>query len=396
MKNIIFVIPTLGNGGAEKSLLAVLQNIDYSEYNVDIFSLRPTGLIADMIPDKVNVLPLSDSFTNFKLPLGQSVKRDIKKLKFCQAYNRIMYSVVLRKYNMTNRAEQYAFKYLKRFIGNNFKHYDAGIGYLEKTSNYIVSEVIDADVKIGYIHSDYNKLQMDKCMDEDLMRGLNYLVTVSDTCAEILKEALPGFSEKVRVIENIIDKNKLMMQAREENPFDDNFNGTRIVTVGRVSHEKGPDIALEACRILVACGCKIKWHMIGAVDDLSIKEKIKAYCLEEIFFLEGLHKNPYKYVFNSDIYVQPSRYEGKSIAIEEAKVLEIPIVTTGFTTAFSQISEGLTGLIADEISGQALASAIKRLINDHELYCRLKENLKEESGNTDELKKLTALIEDRK
>jgi glycosyltransferase involved in cell wall biosynthesis len=391
MKRILFVIPTLGNGGAEKSFLSVLESLDYSEFEVDVLALRPTGLISQMLPPQVNVLPLERRYVNFKKPLPASILAFAKSLSFCDVFNRIAYSFILKKYRMSNYAEQRAFRYLKGFL-NNGLHYDVAISYLEKTSNYFVSECVDADTKIGYIHSDYEKLGLDPELDMRLMKNLDYLVTVSDMCADILKESLPAFAGRVRVIENIISKKTILERAGEFLPYNDSFDGIRIATVGRLSYEKGPDIALEACRLLVEGGYNIKWHMIGAIDMEGIVESAEKYGLKGRFIFENLQSNPYCYVFNSDIYVQSSRREGKSIAVEEAKVLGIPVVLSNYSTAPCQINNGITGIIADDISAQSVAAAIKNLIDDKALYNNIKQALKKEAGNEHEINRLVDLI----
>lgn len=393
MKKVLFIIPTLGNGGAEKSFISMLENLNSHKYEVDVFAIRPTGLIADMLPDYVNLLPLPQNLVNFKLEIKQSITAFLKKLDLLSAYNRIMYSYVLRKYEKTNKAEQFAFKYFKYGFKDCFAHYDVAVSYLEKTTNYLVSEVIDADVKIGYFHSDYNKLNLDNDIELKLIKNLDYLVTVSDNCADIIKESLYPFADKVRVVGNIISKDKILSSAMEENPYTDDFKGIRIVTAGRVSPEKGPDIAIEACRILVEKGYDIKWHIVGQVDDKNMPSLARSNGVSERLVFEGLQTNPYKFIYNSDIYVQPSRYEGKSMAIEEAKLLGVPIVTSAFTTASAQIKQNENGLIADAISPQAVADKIEELIEDKVLYSKIKQNLLKHISNEDEIKKLESLID---
>lgn len=393
MKKVLFIIPTLGNGGAEKSFISMLENLNSQKYKVDVFAIRPTGLIADMLPDYVNLLPLSKELLDFKFGLIHSVMNYLKKAHISGAYNRLMYSYTLKKYHKTNEAEQRAFKYYKSIFKNYFGHYDVAVSYLEKTTNYLVSEIIDADIKIGYYHSDYDKLNLNRDLEVSLIKNLDFLITVSDSCAEILKKALPMFADKVRVVENIISRKKLYSKAIEENPFKDCFNGVRIVTVGRVSHEKGPDIAIETCRILCEKGYNIKWHLVGQVDDQDMVTLAKTNGVEDRIIFEGLHTNPYKYIYNSYIYVQPSRYEGKCIAIEEAKILGIPVVTSAFTTAPSQIEQNQNGLIAKEISAEAIADKIELLLKNRDLYDTIKQNLLNYQSNEEEILKLEALLD---
>lgn len=393
LKKILFVIPTLGNGGAEKSFISMLENLNSKKYEVDVFAIRPTGLIADMLPDYVNLIPLPEDVVSFKEGVKNSVLVFLRKGKFGTAFDRLMFSYTIAKYQNTNEAEQRAFKYYKRVFKKYFEHYDVAVSYLEKTTNYIVSELVDADVKIGYYHSDYNKLNLNSDLEKKLTENLDYLVTVSENCADILKESLPEYAGKVRVVENIISRKTLLEQAKEENPFIDSFNGIRIVTAGRVSHEKGPDIAVETCRILKEKGYSVKWHLIGKVDDQTALSLTEKYGLSEDIIFEGLLTNPYKFMYNCDIYVQPSRFEGKSIAIEEAKALGIPVVTSAFTTAFSQIDQSKTGLVADAISPEAIAEKIEMLIKDKVLYEEIKRNLETYQSNEDEVLKLEKLFD---
>lgn len=393
VKKILFIIPTLGNGGAEKSFISMLENLNAEKYEVDVFAIRPTGLIADMLPKYVNLIPLPKKLIYFKENVIKSVLNLLKNGNVSGVYNRIMYTYILGKYQKTNEAEQRAFRHYKNTFKNYFGHYDVAVSYLEKTTNYIVSDLVDADIKIGYYHSDYKKLRLNSTLEKELIKNLDYLVTVSESCADILRESLPEYADKVRIVENIISKNKVYEQAISENPFDDGFEGIRIVTAGRVSPEKGPDIAVEACRILRERGHNIKWHMVGKVDDESMLPFAEKNGVSDRIVFEGLQKNPYTFIYHSDIYVQPSRYEGKSIAIEEAKVLGIPVVTSAFTTAFSQIEQGKTGLVASEISAQAVADSIEALIKDEALYNRIKSNLKNYQSNEDEILNLEKLFD---
>lgn len=393
IKKVLFIIPTLGNGGAEKSFISLLENLNFNKYEVDVFAIRPTGLVADMLPDYVNLISLPQDVVDFKDSIKKSSLKFLKKGKINVFLNRIMFSYTLVKYQKTNEAEQRAFRYYKGVFKNYFSHYDVAVSYLEKTTNYLVSEIIDADIKIGYYHSDYNKLNLNSDLEKKLVENLDYLVTISDNCADILKEALPEYADKVRVIENIISRKSLLRQAKKEYPFKDGFKGIRIVTAGRVSHEKGPDIAVETGRILREKGYNIKWHLVGKVDDETAVTLAGKYGLSENFIFEGLLVNPYKFMYNCDIYVQPSRFEGKSIAIEEAKALGVPVVTSAFTTAFSQIEQNKTGLVAEAISPEAIAEKIEVLIKDKILYEQIKHNLESYKSNEDEVLKLEKIFD---
>ena len=160
--------------------------------------------------------------------------------------------------------------------------------------------------------------------------------------------------------------------------MNDNFNGLRILTVGRLSTEKGQDIAIKALAKLIKRGYKVKWYCLGEGNARESYEKIiEEYQVEDYFVLLGASSNPYPYMKQCDIYVQPSRYEGYCITILEAKVLHKPIVTTNVNGVNEQINNGKTGLITDMYANELFLS-VEKLIKDANLRNQLVENLKVE------------------
>ncbi len=262
-KKVMFVIPSLESGGAEKSLLTLLSLFDYEKYEVDLFAFNPSGMIKDMLPDQVNLLDLPTDYIISKLPLHKSVLSFLKRGKIRIAIDRIKYSMVLRKYGYSNKAEQYAWKHMKKFLTLQQKKYDVAIGYLEKTSNYYVVDMVNSNTKIAYIHSDYEKLNTDKSFDKKYFEKTDFTVTVSQSCSESLKNNQPSVAGKIRVIENIVSKETILDLSKEGKGFERNDSNTIILTVGRLSKEKGVDLAIEACKLLLVDGYKIKWYHIG-------------------------------------------------------------------------------------------------------------------------------------
>ena len=133
-KNILFIIPSLGAGGGEKSLINLLSQFDYSKYNVDLFLLNHDGLFMDLIPKEVNILSISEDIRIFNLGIVSSILKFLLIGNFKLAYSRLMFCLINRFYS-DGIGEQYSWKYLKNAIGTLEKKYDVAIGYLEKTSN---------------------------------------------------------------------------------------------------------------------------------------------------------------------------------------------------------------------------------------------------------------------
>ena len=210
----------------------------------------------------------------------------------------------------------------------------------------------------------------------------------------MLWKFFPEIKERIVKIENISSPEalkKFSVGVPEEYAGADK---KILLTVGRFSPQKGYDTAVDAAKILKDNGAAFKWFAIGKGElKKQIEEKIEAYGLQEDFILLGEKSNPYPYIQGCDIYVQPSNFEGKSIAIDEAKAFSKPIVATKFSTVFDQLSDGETALLA-EIDARDVADKIMRLINDKALCKKLSDTLaRTHRGNEEELEKFYKLLE---
>ncbi|WP_338449833.1 glycosyltransferase [Niallia oryzisoli] len=394
-KNLLFVMPSLSAGGGEKSLVNLLSQVDYNSYNVDLLLFHKNGIFLNLLPKQVNVIePLGD-YTTFKYPLNHAVRKFIKKNKFHLALGRLIFALKNRAIKDTSRAEQYTWKYQSRSINVLEKEYDAAIGYLEKSAIYFVVDKVKSKRKIGWIHTNYTNSGMDGYFDQPYFNQLNQIVTVSEECARSLNENFKGIDDKVKVIYNIVSPTLIHQLA--DNPIKDSLsagpNETSLITIARLSYEKGIDIAIRACEKLVNKGYKIKWHVLGEGNERDrLEEMIRKKGLEDHFILLGLRENPYPYVKMGDIYIQPSRYEGKSIAIDEAKILHKPIIVTNYETAKDQITNEINGLIVD-MTEKGLSEGIERLIQKQDLKRSLINNLSNEQlGTENEINKLYEII----
>lgn len=392
-KDILFIIPSLSAGGGEKSLINLLEQIDYTQYNVDLFTLNKDGLFLDFVPNEVNIIENPKDLEVFKLSILKSITKFLVNRNLRLAFNRGMFFIKNKLKISVSKREQYSWKYIKGAIGVLDKKYDVAIGYLEKTSNYICIDCVQADKKIGWIHTDYNKLGVDKKFDKRYLSQLDYIVTVSEECAQVLKKEFNDLSKRIRIIKNIVSPSTIKKMSLENIDIKTINNEKIIVSVGRLSCEKGFDIAVKSCKILKDRGLKVKWILIGdGVEKANIEKLINENKLMSDFILVGVKSNPYKYLSKADIYVQPSRFEGKSIAMDEAKILGKPIVATNFSTVRDQINDKVDGIIT-EMNERSLADGIELLINDSKLYSNIVNNMREMSlGTESEVNKLYELI----
>ncbi|PGZ56850.1 glycosyltransferase, partial [Bacillus cereus] len=258
--------------------------------------------------------------------------------------------------------------------------YDVAIGYLEKSPIYFVVDKVKAKKKIGWIHTNYSNSGMDCDFDNVYFEQLDNIITVSEECAKSLEENFAHLKYKIKSIYNIVSPN-LISELSNVNSIDNCMSDksyVNILTVARLSYEKGIDMAIESCKQLVNKGYKIRWYVLGEGREREALEKlIESEKLEEVFKLLGIRENPYPYIKQTDLYVQPSRYEGKSIAIDEAKILNRPIIVTNFNTAKDQIEHGVNGLIVS-MNAKSISSGIETMLKDVQLRENLRRNLSKE------------------
>ena len=393
-KNVLFIMNKLVCGGAEKSLISLLEEIDYSRYNVDLFLFKHEGMFLRKLPEEVNLLPEPKNYKFFDMPVKKSMIKLIKDKNVKGAYNRCMLGFLAKTEKNGAAIEQRFWKYLSKSIENLEKEYDAAIGFQEKNPIYFCIEKVKAKKKIGWIHTDYEKLGIDSKREELFFEKLDYLVAVSDELVRVLTRNFPDLHRKIICVKNILSSKIVKNLALEKvNFIEKSDNSVSLISVGRLAKEKGLDITLEALEILINRGHNVSWYLIGEGNMRSLLEKnIEEKKLESRVKLLGLKENPYPYIQQADIFIQTSRYEGQSIAIEEAKILHKPIVITNFATAKNHITNRKNGIIA-EMNPLAVANAVESFIIEEELKQRVTRNLeKEDFGTEDEIQKLDELI----
>ncbi|MEK3881790.1 glycosyltransferase [Paenibacillus sp. PL2-23] len=394
-KNLLFVMPSLSAGGGERSLINLLSHIDYEKYNVDLFLFSHRGLFYELLPQQVNVLPLPPHYVMFSNLLPVSIGSFIAEGKPVLALNRLLYAISNRSYQNVARSEQASWRYLAPSIDPIPETYDVAIGYLEKTSIYFCIDKVTAKKKIGWVHTDYDKMGMDPEYDRKYFQQLDHIVTVSDECANVLKVRFPEQTSKVQIIHNIVSPFLIreMASLEKHDIYNRKTDEIMILSIGRLHSDKNFELAISACKELVDRGFKVQWHIIGEGEDRDkLQKQINELEINHCFHLLGLKSNPYPYLQQADIYVQTSRFEGKSIAIDEAKILNKPIVITNFSTAQDHIADGIEGIIAN-MTPSEVAGAIGKIIENHQLRERFREHLSTmEFGTESEINKLYQLI----
>lgn len=391
-KKILFVMNNLNCGGAEKALVSLMQNIDYSNYEVDLYLFKHEGLFLKQLPKEVTLLKAPLEYVFFDMPFFKALLLSLKMGRLDIFFGRIGVTYVYKSINSASAKEQKAWNYISKCIPKIDKKYDLSVGYLQRMPNYFCVDKTNAVKKVGFVHNDYEKLKMDISIDSYYMNQLDAILTVSETCEAILMKTFPQHSHKIAVMFNIVSPKIIQTLSNAAVTMDTGLK--TIVTVGRLNKQKGYELSIEACGILKKQGIIVKWYVLGDGEERATLEMlIKEHDVEENFILLGIVENPYPYIKQATIYVQTSRFEGKSIAIDEAKILDKPIVVTNFETVFDQIESEINGIIVPMIPTE-IANGIRRLFEDTPLRDNLVANLrKEKKGNESEIEVFYKMIE---
>ena len=393
MKKILIAIYNLYAGGAQKSLISFLNTIPKDKYVIDLFLLNKDGLFLSQVPEFVNIIEGDKTF--------QSIHHSLFDQKFFSVqdfslWGKCLFSRLQSKKLKNLHREQSHWKTWKTYVNSLPEEYDCAIGYVEGVMNYFVMDKVKAKRKILWIHNVYTSLHYNISFDFDYFNQADYVVTMSESGVQSLQACFSSIKSKFIVLENISNGNlikKLAKKPIKEEEFNE-FNGLKLLSIGRLMDQKNYPLAIATAAELRKRNIKFLWYVIGEGFDRPILEAlIQKESLENCFKMIGLRSNPYQYMQIADMIVMTSKFEGRSIALDEAKILNKLIVTTNYTSATDVVTNGKTGLIC-KMTPQAVADAICELNSNKSLATHIISQLQVENwDNTNEVEKYYAAIE---
>lgn len=383
MKKVLFVINTLGCAGAETALMELLKSLDEKEYEISLYVLMGQGEMIDKIPGNVKLL--NDHYCKESVLSKQGKQAMIKTVwrtfwKNGDVFGKISY--IIRTFSaMRSKGKIQPDKILWRVISDGSPRfeetYDLAVAYLEGGSTYYVAEHVKAKKKAAFIHIDYESSGYTKAMDRNCFDKIDRIFTVSDEVKKHFLNVYPKYQDKVMVFHNIINQDEIRKKAEEGTGFEDHFDGVRLLTVGRLTYQKAYDIAIDAMKLIKDRGYKVRWYILGEGSERpTLEKKVKELGLEKEFLMPGAASNPFPYYKQADIYVHATRFEGKSIAIQEAQTLGCAIVASDCNGNREQIIQDEDGLLC-QLDPESIAEAVISLAEDKEKRIRLGNAAKE-------------------
>ena len=431
-------------GGAEMALVGLLQALDYTKYNVDLFLHAHRGEMMQFIPKEVNLLPEIKGYAHIECPMKQALLDGCWGVLFGRLKAKWLTKKYLRKKGVTESAAglQYVADCVSPFLPSlhQFGEYDLAISFLQP-HNY-VAEKVRAKKKICWIHTDYTRIDINVEQELPVWNAFDHIISISPDVTKTFLQVFPSLSNKIVEMENILSPEFVRKRSEEfnvnlnHNPntnpnpnpndddnfpltakhsplnhnFNDNFpltahrsplnvNYVNLLSVGRFCEAKNYDNVPDICKKIVSSfksqdpKLSIRWYLIGfGGDEQLIRQKIAEAGMQDHVIILGKKSNPYPYIKACDIYVQPSRYEGKSVTVREAQMLCKPVVVTNYPTAKSQIQDGIDGKIVP-LDNEGCAQGLAEFIMNTELQEQITEYLRSHDyGNMGEVDKLYKLI----
>ena len=399
-------------GGAESSLIGLLEALDPERVDIDLFIFSHQGIFMNAIPEFVHLLPEIGAYSVVEHPMTETFMKGHWGVLMARVLAKLQ-NVIYYKNHVDTRPHTAIWGYLGRNLARvlpnlyQYGEYDLAISYLNPHD--IVLRNVKAKKKIAWIHTDYKQISLNAEMELPVWNGYDNIVSISPDVTKSFVEVFPTLKDKILEMENILPRNLILGRADEPlkllkplKPFKQEGVLT-LCSCGRLGYAKNYDnIPFMAKKLRELIGKPetekprnletFRWYIVGPgdyseIDVLSEKLGVK----ENVIFL-GPSDNPYPYIKNCDIYVHPSRYEGKSMVVREAQVLCKPVIITNYPTANSQIQDGVDGIICDQ-TNEAVAEAIFELANDEEKQVELIDYLKSHdmSGQA-EVEKIYALL----
>lgn len=389
--HIIILIHYLELGGAEMALIGLLHALDPSRADVDLFVYNHRGPLMQYIPEWINLLPEIGAYSVIEEPITVALKRRHIGVVAGRLWAKWQFKQ-FRKNHPAHGDDGAIMQYVGDYVTphlpniNPDTEYDLCISFL--TPHNIGLDKVKAKKRLAWIHTDYSTIDIDTKRELPIWGAYDKIVSISDEVTNSFLKCFSSLSSKIIRMENILPFNYINNRSNEFDASKELTGEINLLSIGRYCHAKNYDNVPDIARRMVNAGLSgLKWYIIGyGGSEQLIRKKIAESGVEDYVILLGKKENPYPYIKACDIYVQPSRYEGKSVTVREAQILHKPVVVTNFPTAKSQIKDGVDGVIVP-LDNEGCAQRLTDFIKNKKLRASIIENLCDaDYSNVDDVK----------
>ena len=392
-KRILFIIGILDTGGVSKSMLSLLNVIDKEKYEVSLLMMNTSGAFSDQIPAGIRVL--SDSRLT-ALTSGFSGIKDLISFRKGIGFHPLLAILSLIRFILSFIDKSLAGVFLAHISPTiTEQSFDLIVDYNGQQDLYYMVDKLKGKQKITFFHSDYRKWRYYEKADRKYFGKVDGVYTISEECVSALKEVFPEYTDKFHLMENITSPSLINKLADEliEPALTKQQHDFIIASLGYVSIGKGSELAVQVAKKLKEVGISFEWWFIGGVtNDWDYQGFVKKNGLEDNVKFLGVKANPYPYLKRADLYVHLSKFEGKSIALDEVKVLCKPVVVTNFSTVHDQFEDRVNASIC-EMTVEDATDKVTELIHNASLRQSYIDYLKQHIvDNSNEIEKIYSLL----
>lgn len=376
---IIILMHYLELGGAEMALIGLLHALDPKRVDVDLFIYSHQGPLMQYIPEWVNLLPEVPAYSVIEKPMTEALRKGHAMVVGARVLAKLQHSRYIKNADIKGddgSIMQYIGDCVTPFLPsiNPKIEYDLCISFL--TPHNIGRDKVRAKKRLAWIHTDYSTVHFNAKKELPVWGVYDYIASISNEVTNSFVKTFPSLKNKIIQIENILSNEFVNKRALEFDASTEFQGKLNLLSIGRFCTAKNYDNVPDICRRMIEVGIDLTWYIIGyGGSEALIRQKIQEAGMQERVILLGRKDNPYPYIKACDIYVQPSRYEGKSVTVREAQMLGKPVVVTNYPTAASQINSGVDGVIVP-LDNEGCAQGLAEFIQDRELQAKIIDYLK--------------------
>ncbi len=384
-KKVAFVLPTFVVGGVEKSFLDLLDVIDRDQIDVTIYLTDDKGEWTEKLMERGCVKFLR--IESWK----DTIVSQLKKGNILGAFRSLGYRILARMLykNKYRKSTEFFIKSMPR----EQETFDCVIAYQIINDECLLGALyrLKARKRVAWSHAYIHKTEP---LYAKWYSEFDQIVCVSNYVRNAFVSNFPQLCDRTLIVHNVLNKKRILELSNEEIALPEkDYSTFLIVTVGRLSKEKGQLLIPKAARLLLDAGYSFQWLIIGDGDLRNqLENSVEHEGVQCNVILLGSIENPYPYMRACDLYVQTSLTEGWGLTVSEAKILGKPIVTTNAGVMHEQLTDRIDGRIVSEASSEALAKAILELLGDAEQRDRYVDNLIKKNYYDDDLNEVYKVL----
>ena len=387
MKKVVFVINNLGTGGVQSSLLNLLAELK-GKFHITVLCFdKRLKNSSNVLPPHVELVVPNSPFSYLGMSQGELRGKPAKYLA------RAFWALLTRFLGRSSTI-QLMLPFQKK-LGD----YDCAISYLHEAPqksfyggcNEFVLKKIKAKKKVTWLHCDFELCGANSEASEKIYQQFDEIVACSEGTKRAFLRCMPQFEDKCVAICNCNDYENIRRLAGDGIPYDKSeFN---IVTVARLSKEKGIERAIEAVKRCVKKGYQLHYHIVGSGDQaVYLKKLTEDYGLENVITFYGNQSNPYPYMKNADLFLLPSYHEAAPMVFDEAACLGVPILATETTSTDEMITESGSGFVCEN-SQDGIADGLIKVLKKPDSLIEIKKALQQRQfTNQDKINKVSEVI----